>query len=742
MPGKASKSPSVLFINETHINARRYFEVSLLLMLATAFLTIATTGKLDTLSIVIFSVALGVKLWSYARGESGLHLGPKVVTHLSIAYLFFYAIDLAFIAPGSSLMDRMLSATVHLVLFTTIIKVLSARRYRDYLYLAALSFLMMLASTILTVGTAFVAGLILYVLFAISMFASFEVKRGIDHAPQPPEGPYGNPARNRVALENTLLGASIALATIMVALAAFMFFLIPRFHASYFSALSLDTQNLTGFSETVSLGDIGHIKQSNMVVMRVQIQGGPRRYDGVKWRGEALNKFNGRQWYNENDDRVEVLPAGAGRFILPPPDHWKNRPRRPLLYRIFISNVSTDVLFAAYIPRVVSGRLRTINLDETWSMHAPQRGPSPIDYQVESDAGQPGADELRRTASFYPHDVQAYDLALPGMNPRIAALARQVTSGANNNYDRARAIERYLHRNFRYTLNPESIQPDDPVGSFLFSARQGYCEYFASAMAVMLRSINVPARLVNGFQTGTFNPVGNDFVVRARDAHSWVEVYFASYGWVAFDPTPTPPALPGDVAGGIFSNYLDAMNLFWSEWVINYDFSHQIILAEQVDIGSHQLERTLRSRFEGWKEHGTLIAARQEENVARHPWILLLGLLVMAATWIGSPAAIVARLRFFWAWRFAPPSNPIGRSEAAIVYQTFLRRMQRLGFARLPSQTAAEFARLISVSQHGQPLARLVEEFTLAYQASRFGNQPVPRARLRELLIEFDRTLR
>lgn len=741
MPGKISKPPSVLFINETHINARRYFEVSLLLMLATAFLTMATTGKLDTLSIAIFSAAMGVKLWSYARGESGLHLSPKVVTHLSVAYLFFYAFDLAFIASGSTLMDRMLSATVHLVLFTTIIKVLSARRYRDYLYLAALSFLMMLASTILTVGTAFVAGLILYVLFAISMFASFEVKRGIDHARRPPDGPYNSPAQNRVALENSLLGASIALASIMVALAAVMFFLIPRFHASYFSALALDTQNLTGFSETVSLGDIRHIKQSTMVVMRIQIQGNPGSYSGVKWRGEALESFNGRQWYNDNNSRTEVLPAGAGRFILPPPEDWKGRPRRPLLYRVFLSNVSTDVVFAAYVPRTLSSSLRRIVLDETWSMRAPQHGPSPIDYQVQSDAGQPGADELRRSPPRYPPQVESAGLALPLLNPRIAALARQITAGATNNYDRARAIERYLHRNFGYTLNPQLIQPGDPVGSFLFSARQGYCEYFASAMAVMLRSINVPARLVNGFQTGTFNPVGKDFVVRARNAHSWVEVYFAGYGWIPFDPTPTPPVAPGDMADGWFSNYLDAMNLFWSEWVINYDFSHQIRLAQQVDAGSHQFERSMRRRFEHWKEQGTLLAARQEGNVARHPWVLAVALLLMAITSAGSPAIMLARLRFFWAWRFAPPSTPLGRNEAAIVYQTFLRKMERQGFTREPSQTAAEFARRISLSQPGQPLANLVNEFTCVYQASRFGTQHVPRARLRELLSEVDRAL-
>src|SRR5581483_6937368 len=129
-------------------------------------------------------------------------------------------------------------------------------------------------------------------------------------------------------------------------------------------------------------------------------------------------------------------------------------------------------------------------------------------------------------------------LRLPRQDRRITDLARQITALATNSYDRAVAIQDYLCHNFGYTLDPLAIDVSDPIGSFLFKSRRGYCEYFAAAMTVMLRSLNIPARLVNGFQTGTYNRVGKDFVVRARDAHSWVEVYFPQYGWIPFDPTP------------------------------------------------------------------------------------------------------------------------------------------------------------------------------------------------------------
>src|SRR5271157_3928095 len=177
---------------QANISVQRYFEVSLLLLLATGFLTVATTGKLDVISIVFVCGALSIKLWSYIRGAD-YSLGPKTVTRISIFYIFFYGLDFLIFSTGPSPLDRMLEATVHLVLFTAVMKVFSARTYRDYGYLAALSFLMMLASAVLTVGTTFLAFFTLYVFVAISTFISYEIKRGVEAARRAPEGPFRMP---------------------------------------------------------------------------------------------------------------------------------------------------------------------------------------------------------------------------------------------------------------------------------------------------------------------------------------------------------------------------------------------------------------------------------------------------------------------------------------------------------------------------------------------------------------------
>ncbi len=166
---------------QSHISVQRYFDISLLLMLATGFLTVATTGKLDAVSIVVVCGAMAIKLWSHIRGAD-YSLGPKTVTRISIFYIFFYGLDFLIFASGPSPIDRLLTATVHLILFTAVIKIFSARTYRDYGYLATLSFLMMLSSAVLTVGTTFMVFFTLYVLFTISTFISYEIKRGMEEA--------------------------------------------------------------------------------------------------------------------------------------------------------------------------------------------------------------------------------------------------------------------------------------------------------------------------------------------------------------------------------------------------------------------------------------------------------------------------------------------------------------------------------------------------------------------------------
>src|SRR4029079_6296695 len=141
-------------------------------------------------------------------------------------------------------------------------------------------------------------------------------------------------------------------------------------------------------------------------------------------------------------------------------------------------------------------------------------------------------------------------------------------------YEKAAEIEGYLRSNFAYTLQLPSTTPADPIASFLFERRQGHCEYFASAMAVMLRTLGIPSRVVNGFSGGEYNDVSSQYLIRASEAHSWVEAYIPGEGWMEFDPTPSGTGL-AESHSNRFMLYLDALASFWREWIVNFDLGHQ-----------------------------------------------------------------------------------------------------------------------------------------------------------------------
>ena len=729
MAKAAAIDPAILAKKQAHVSVERYFETSLLLMLTTGFVTVATTGKLDLPSIIVVFTALAIRLWGQFR-ERDYSISARTITRLSVFYVFFFVLDFLIFSPGPALMDNMLSATVHLVLFTAVMKIFSARTYRDFAYLAALAFMMILASAILTVGTIYLVCFTLFILFAISTLISYEIKRSTEMSEQAPEGPFRIPAENRKAVERALTTTTAGLAAGIVLLASVLFFVIPRYRTGYLTGLGMEAQNITGFSGTVNLGDIRKILQSNEVVMRVVPEGDPRDYRMLKWRGVGLTSFDGKQWYKDNTEQTPISPATYQRFLIPPMEGWETRRSRPLRYRVMLSPVSTDVLFAASVPREVQGRIRLVSLDQTNSLHSPGHSYLPLRYEVVSDTGVPSASELRSASTDYPAEIRRIYLQLPELDPRIAELAREVTAAAATPYEKAVTIEQHLRNRFTYTLDPKGIEPENPLGSFLFVAKGGYCEYFAAAMTVMLRTQDIPARLVNGFNTGTYNRVGKDFIVRGRDAHSWVEVYFPNYGWVTFDPTP---ADPNPVIPGALDDYIDAAGLFWSEWIINYDFAHQATLARTVERDSRQMQQDFQKRIKRLRQQAIALAYRGEAWLMAHkPLVFLFMLAVLAAIILAEKGHRIAEWRFALMWRFRRKDRALSQAEATLTYNLFLRTIAKRGFSKPPAQTPREFA----VSFTGTTLAWPVAEFTRLYSALRFGRAAVPLAKLRALLAE------
>jgi hypothetical protein len=309
-------------------------------------------------------------------------------------------------------------------------------------------------------------------------------------------------------------------------------------------------------------------------------------------------------------------------------------------------------------------------------------------------------------------------LDLPEVDPRIAPLAEQVTAGISDPIEKAIAIERYLKSNYRYSLDLNFPRGVDPLAHFLFEAKAGHCELFASVEAVMLRKLGIPSRIVNGFRRGEFNEWGNDFIVRQSDAHSWVEAYFPGRGWVEFDPTPgsgnesRPPWLAK------LTHLFDALDLFWTTEIVSYDFWKQIslfrVIREQISAGSQRADHWLRSL---WR----ITERRWSQPLFASPtiqwrWILWFSA-VAGAAWL----VFRYRLRFFLFAASLAPSGRSSRVEALLVsrcYLRFLQKLERQGFRRRRGETALELVARIDV----ETLRAAAGAFTALYYQIRYGS--------------------
>jgi hypothetical protein len=724
--------------------AERFYRTALFFLVLTSVVTLVSTGKLDPFTTVLAPAIILYKGFRWWRGYPA-EMRQSVATRIVLAYVFVLPFDAFFVsrslASNSSnpALYAALLASVHFLLLVTIVRLYSATTDRDATFLAMLSFSGVLASAVFTVDTYFLGFFFAFLVFAVATFVGLEVRRGAAGAISPPL--QADPLRER-RFYRALTLATLSVAFGGIILGSILFFLFPRFNAGFLSSAGLQTTFMSGFTNSVELGEIGEIKKDSTVVMRVKT-GSLVRYPMLRWRGIALTTFDGHRWSSSAGVKEKVYPSGTGWILINPQVSMEAPTSLDLRFTVLLQPMATDSLFApanllAIHPAFVSAApgyssyLHRGNLwrDSTGSIFNSFRNFVQIEYQAESLLPIVQPNVARAASTDYSDQMRATYLQLPhSLDPRIPELARQITRSENNPYDRAVALEYYLRRNFSYTLNLSRPGPD-PLAHFLFESRAGHCEYFASAMAVMLRSLGIPSREVNGFLPGEFNDVGGDYIVRASDAHSWVEAYFPGSGWITFDPTP--PAQ--DSASGLFPRlgmYLDWIQLTWNEWVINYDFSHQTLLAQNVQRTSRNWSGLAHNWHRKLTDHTVGALTRWQKQ---HPLLgiflpaaLVLLLIILRFNWIRS---LFRWLTLSLQLRRAPSgeSNPLLASR---LYAELLRLLEKRGYARRATQTPLEFA---SSSGLQPELVPTVREFTHLYTEARFGDRPCDAPRLISLL--------
>jgi protein-glutamine gamma-glutamyltransferase len=730
---------------------QRYFEVSLFLLVSTGIVAVISTGKLDPISAVIPLIALGYKCIQIWRGR-GPELSIRVATGLVLAYFLFFPVDLWVIsrglsagAPNPTLYSALLAA-IHLMLFATLVRLFSARTNRDFAFLAMLAVTCMLASAILTVETTFLVVLAVFLVLAVSTFVALEIRRGADNAVSPPLEP-GSPMAHRLNRALGLTSALVAVSTLLIG--AGFFFMIPRFTSGYLSALSLQPSLMTGFSDDVTLGQIGQIKQSSAVVMRIHVDGEPGRADGVHWRGVVLTNFDGKRWFTPKHEQIVVSPDSGGVYqlnpmTLPVGDFYQ------MHYTVLMEPIASDAIFVAPRIQTLEGRFANdtqpiganshpgfLLLDMTGSISNPLHNETKIRYEGTSALPIVPPAHLRIASIFFPEPIVRTYLQLPELDPRIKELALQITAKAPTEYDKAAAIELYLKTHYQYSLNLTGKQTEDPLAYFLFTRRSGHCEYFAAAMTVMLRDVGIPARYVGGFLPGEYNDVGGDWIVRASDAHTWVEVFFPGYGWITFDPTP-----PGNGRhAGFFDRiekYWDWFQFAWGEWVINYDFVHQMSLADTAQRAGRNWTESVRTYYEQKQREAIRWILAFDKKTESSPYFLP-GLLVvlMAILLYLRGRALFTFMMARWSLRARRGGN-VTASLATLEYREMLRMLEKRGWKKSSSQTAQEFAAAIPASEIAAPVA----QFTQLYESARFGNHAAPARQMSSLLRSIREILR
>jgi len=697
----------------------RYLQVALYLLVLTGFGTLASTGSLDAPTVLLVGATLIVRGFFLSKRKSVL-IPPEWTTYLTIAYAPFYVLDLV------ALSRAFLPATVHLVLFGMVVRMFSARKDRDYAFLAALAFVMVLASAILTVDSAFLLAFGAFLLMAVLTFVLMEMRKSAQAAAIPARESGDPQAYRKMAF--SLVGLAPALVGLMLIVGTGIFFVLPRMSTGYLGGFNGGTDLSTGFSESVRLGRIGQIQQSNALVMHIQVEGDKQgRYD-LKWRGVALAQFDGKTWTNPGQ-HYTLSPAADGSYGLWRPMQFAPKPQM-IHYRVLMEPIGSNVFFLASQPRFLQGSYALISTDAAGSVFDLDTEHPVTVYDADSDIGQTMPAQLREAGDEYSPRVRAMYLGLPPIDPRIPELAKQITGQATNNYDRAAQLEAYLQSRYQYTLQLPQKEPRDPLANFLFERKRGHCEYFASSMAVMLRTLGIPSRVVNGFRTTEFNDVTSSYVIRASSAHSWVEADFPGYGWIAFDPTPAGPSADHG-PWSRFMLYMDAAASFWREWVVNYDASHQRALGQDAVRGTRNLVEGIRAwahrEYEGMLQR----ARRANASIQRSPglWATCAGIMLMALLLLINLGALRVWLR---RRQLSAHPEEAPTEAAALWYRRLTRQLAHRGLRKRDSQTPREFAEAIET----QPLRTRVESFTDAYEAARFGASTEHAARLPELYEE------
>lgn len=660
------------------------------------------------LMIVILTGEIPLPIWTLALVVHPLSIlmRPKeggALFNLVVILAFAYSIFLY-----TFLNTPLLIALTQLLIVIQALKLFHIERAKDYFQLAGLSLLMMLVATELTSHLYYLFFFLAFLLIGIWFLILLHVKGDLERHPH-----MSPPPRHLTSL-SLFLGIS-GTAFCSFCLTFFLFFALPRLSLSVTGKERWGGTS-AGFSDVVDLSDSGPVQLDERVVMRVELP----HYDQpppvpLYWRGTTLSRWNGQAWQKENMVRKIEKRERYERVSL-----RRVSDRSKAIYQlIMIEPLGTDLLFCLHPPFEIEGDFSCLNIDEGGGLHLPSPPLRRYHYEVYSSL-QP---YMERHHVLQGGGSNVY-LQLPEGSEYIVALAQDIVKGERSILGKVKRVISYLQNNCTYSLNPKWDDIHPPLEDFLLHNREGYCEHFASAAALLLRGAGVPTRLVCGFLQGEWNPIGRYFMVRQRDAHVWIEAYLPGSGWLPFDPTPASEERTSRFLLTTFYRYLDFLKLKWNRYIIHYTHDDQlrVLLAFRRGIRDLRLFPHPRS----WQK------VKVGEKSSQRPYFVLAGVVFLAAILLG-----------FWSFKKMKRTTSIRSANKlpreVSFYLKILRALSRRKIVKQENETPAEFARRIG--QARGDLYPALEKITHLYYRVRFGHIPLT-AQEREEMIKIAKELK
>jgi transglutaminase-like putative cysteine protease len=641
---------------------------------------------------LLTEVSRAALLASAASFVAGVFLDRAGASRAGLRRLTVPLVALAVAASGADLLlgsrDLLFSVSV-LVLGIQSVKFLLPKNSRDGWQLCAISFMEFLAAAATTTEIQFAAFAFLYLGLCAGGMWALQIERREEE-----EGEAARPVQPRFAA-NILLFSAVG----GFIITAILFAVTPRIGIGQILRRLGRSEGLTGFSDSISLSDVTGIKADRRVVARVEFQALPPGASPLSLylRGAVYPRFDGTKWKRSWGSRFRVARSGSTYLVAP-----SSQGVRLSTAEITLEAMDNPVLFVYGNPLLIEGSLGEIWMEEEGIFSLSHPGHSALRYRLQFIHEAP-----RGRMAGSPRERELMELP-PGWDD-IRALAARVTAGGSSDAERAEMALRHFRTGYRYTI----VDPASSIREFLFVSRAGFCEHYATALALMLRASGIPARVAAGYLGGEWSDVGKYLIVRQSDAHAWTEAWIDG-GWVALDATPPlGEHSPFFARTGKVGIYIDWARQRWNKYVVDYSLKMQ---AESVS--------------EGWAALGRARTGMRRLFAPGGDLRLRAGLL---AAFLLPPLLLAALLRkFLWAAsrRKALAVRGKGIVRPPRPYARLLRRMAARGHRRSPGATMEEM--LLCAAGGEQELAGDASRFLELYHRDRFGPVPLSPIEFRE----------